>query len=387
MGGGVVHPLQSVGVRGREPWVRLRRFRQALVVVLPTLLERHQRQVESLDDARGGHLHRFSLRTGEADGELGGALPAKVERDSFGNVTAEGAVIAGTQRVGRVELGQAIARLPGESHPYGRERSIGAQCRVPRDRVVPVGGVARRRGVVGDRNRLSGRGVDDRVIRAAVALATPAVAVDRRVQADVKAQRVRADRQRHQPNLSQDAVAVRVGQVRGHKPVLAGLGGAGHLAGHPALARGPHGVGHVAGLQIRETRAIGHDELHRLDVRVVHRRTVDIGQYAVRDGEPDLRRPAVRRTDAVLASEVEMRQCAGAVRRRRRRVGGTRGGTQGGRHGQYESRGQRTSNHHGSKTSGRQSSSRHGNSGHGYSRHRAHLHRPHGVRSPVEIET
>ena len=76
-----------------------------------------------------------------------------------------------------------------------------------------------------------------------------------------------------------------------------------------------HGVGHVARLQVGERAAVGHDVLQRLDVGVVDRRVVDVGQHSSGDRVPDLRRRVACRAQAVLAREVEVRERARGTRR------------------------------------------------------------------------
>ena len=105
-----------------------------------------------------------------------------------------------------------------------------------------------------------------------------------------------------------DAVPARVGEVVGDQRVLAVLGGAGDPAGHPGVVESADGVGRVAGLQVGERRAVGDDVLQGLDVGVVDRRVVDVGQHAVRDGEPHLRRGVAGGAETVLAGQVEVGQ-------------------------------------------------------------------------------
>ena len=160
---------------------------------------------------------------------------------------------------------------------------------------------------------MAGRVVHRGGVGAAVAGTATAVAVDRRVEADVEpvARIARLELDAHQHR-----VPVRVGDVPGLDPVAPALRRRRDLADHASgVVNRPHGVGHVARLQVGEGRSVGDDVLERLEVRVVDGRVVDVAQDAVRDRVPDLRARVPRGAEAVLAREVEVRERAGAAGR------------------------------------------------------------------------
>jgi hypothetical protein len=165
---------------------------------------------------------------------------------------------------------------------------------------------------------------------AGVVLAAAAVAVERRVEADVDVVVARRAAQRLEARAQQHGGPAGVGQVVGDDAVAAAPGGRRHPARQGAVVERADRVGHIARLEVGERRAVGHDVLERLVLGVVVRRVVDVAQHAVGDREPHLRGAVARRADAVLAREIEVRQRAGPVgggagRRRGARGGGQRG--------------------------------------------------------------
>ena len=160
---------------------------------------------------------------------------------------------------------------------------------------------------------MSGRVVDRRRVRPAVARPAAPVAVDGCVEADVQPV---AGRGRHELDRHEHRVPGGVGDVLGLDPVLAALrrrrDGARH-AGRVGLRL--HRVGHVARLQVGERRPVGDDVLERLDVRVVDRRVVDVAEHAVRDRVPDLRGRVAGGAEAVLARQAEVGERARGSRR------------------------------------------------------------------------
>ena len=164
---------------------------------------------------------------------------------------------------------------------------------------------------------MTGGGIGGRRVGAAVPGSASAVAVHRRIEAEVEPQVARrlplvdGGREHH---VHQDRVRGRVGDVVRDDPVLAARGRARDLAGHAAPVERPDGRGHVPRLEVGERRAVGDDVLQGLDVRVVDRRVVDVAQHAAGDGEPHLRGGVARGAEAVLAREVEVRQHSRPVR-------------------------------------------------------------------------
>ena len=109
---------------------------------------------------------------------------------------------------------------------------------------------------------------------------------------------------RLQPRVHEHRVAGRVRDVGRHQLIAVGRAGRGDRAAHPGRI-GRHRVREIARLQVGERRAIGHHILQRLDVGVVDRRLVHIGQHAIGDGEPHLRGGVAGGAHAVLAGQVE----------------------------------------------------------------------------------
>ena len=211
-----------------------------------------------------------------------------------------------------VQLGQPVAGRPGEP-----VRDLGERAVKRREhwlRVVPVGGVRRRDGVVGHRDGVPLRRVGDRRVLAAVARATTSVAVHRRVEPRVELKGVGTGTRRHELHVHQQGVPARVGEVVRDDAIAAVLGRARHLADHPARVQGGGRGRHVARLEIGEGGTVGDDVLERLDVRVVDGRVVHVAQDAVGDRVPDLRPGVAGGADAVLAGEVEVGEGPGSVR-------------------------------------------------------------------------
>ena len=212
-----------------------------------------------------------------------------------------------------VELDQAVRRASRETvRDLRRERRVERGiCRLG---VVTVRRIRRRARIVRDEDRVTGRGVSQRRVGAAVAAAAAAVAVHRRVEAQVEPEQVR--RFRHERDLHQQRVPRRVGDVLGGDLVLAALGGRRDPAAHASAAGGRgDGVGRVAALDVGERLAVGDDVPQRLDVGVVDRRVVDVTQDAACDGEPDLGGRVPRGAEAVLAREVEVGERTGGALR------------------------------------------------------------------------
>ena len=120
--------------------------------------------------------------------------------------------------------------------------------------------------------------------------------------------------QRLEVRSDDDAIPRRIGQVVSRDAIAPALGGADDSAfecrGIGRLDR----VVHVARLQVGEALTVRDDELHRLDVRVVDSWVVDVAQDAVGDREPDLRGRVPSGAEAILPSEIEVRQTAWAIR-------------------------------------------------------------------------
>ncbi len=232
--------------------------------------------------------------------------------------------------VARVELVQAVARLPGEAVGHLRERARGVQGAEHRLRVVPVGRVRLRDRVRADQKRVAAGGRDVAAVGAAVAAPAAAVAVERRVEADVEVVVARRAAQGLEARAQEHGRAAWVGEVIGDDPVAAALRRRRDPARQRAVVEGAHRVGHIAGLEVGERRAVGDDVLQRLVLGRVVRGVVDVAEHAVGDREPDLRRPVARGADAVLAREVEVRECARAVGGGPGRRGGPRDPGRGG---------------------------------------------------------
>ena len=126
------------------------------------------------------------------------------------------------------------------------------------------------------------------------------MAVQQRVEPQVDGQAGRGAGQRHQADPHHHRLGGRVGDEVGDQLEVVRRVQRGDLAGHArGIQRGDR-VGHVAGLQ-RGEAGPGHDRVQALDVGVVDRRGVDVGQGAVGDRVPDLGRGAGRGAHAVLA--------------------------------------------------------------------------------------
>ena len=88
------------------------------------------------------------------------------------------------QCVAGVELDEAVARAADEAARCRGERAVeGGEDWL---RIVAIGGVRRGDRVGGDQDRMAGRGVDRRVVGAAVAGPAATVAVDRRIESNVE---------------------------------------------------------------------------------------------------------------------------------------------------------------------------------------------------------
>ena len=218
--------------------------------------------------------------------------------------------------------------LAGEAVGDRAERAVGVERAVDRHGVVAVGRDRRRHrvradqdvvGVVADDGAAVGARVVALLARRGQAALAAAVAVERRVEADVELEIGARARERDQARVHHDRLAPRIGHVVGDDLVAAALGGARDAATQRALVERLHRVGHVARLEVGERPAVGHDVLQRLDVGVVVGGEVDVAEDAVGDRVPDLRAAVARRADAVLAREVEVRDVTGAV------AGGARG--------------------------------------------------------------
>ena len=228
----------------------------------------------------------------------------------------------------RVELGEPVAGGPGKPVRGFGERSVeGGEHGLG---IVAVDRVRRRVRIGRDQDGVAGGGIRGRRIGAAVAASASAVAVDRRIEAKVEAQvgagLVALSVVHRERDLHQDRVGVRVGDVVRDNRVPPARGHARDPTRHAGAVQRLGRRGHVSRLKVRERGAVGDDVLQRLDVRVVDRRVVDVAQHAVRDREPHLRRRIARGPEAVLAREVEVRQCTRPVcGDGRRRAPGARG--------------------------------------------------------------
>ena len=209
----------------------------------------------------------------------------------------------------RVELDEPVRG--GAREAVGGLREGRVQRLVDRLRVVAVDRVRDRVRVGRDQHRMAGGRVRHRRIGAAVPAPAAAVAVHRRVEAEVELQVVRL-LLRLEGHRHQERVRGGIGDVVGHDPVPPTRRGRRDTAAHSrSSVQRLDRVRGVAALNIGEGRTVGDDVAQRLDVRVVDRRVVDVAQHAARDREPDLRRRVARRPQAVLAGEVEMGKRAG----------------------------------------------------------------------------
>ncbi len=247
-------------------------------------------------------------------------LWSRCDADGLLDVAAGGGLRRGAERVDAVELRDRIARGSDETAAHRRERLVCPQGEERGDgvrRAIRLAGGVR---VVGDRHGRSGRGVDDGVVCAAVRGAAAPVAAGVRIQPQVQRVVACALRQRNVRRVHDDTVAGRVGEVGGDEPVCAALRRRGHRAAHPGRVGGDR-VGRVTFLQVGETRTVGDQVLHRLDVGRIHCRRVHVAQDAVRHREPDLGAGVAGGADAVLARLALVTDRAG----RTGRLGGRHG--------------------------------------------------------------
>ena len=165
------------------------RLVQRVVVVLPVLLVVGERLVEAR--AERALRRRDRLGLGGAEAEREHRLAVAVEDDPRRLLDVALRRVGGRrQRVGGVELDEAVARVADEAARGLRERAV--ERGVDGLRVVAVGRVRRGDRIGGDEHRVAGRAVDRRRVGAAVARAAAAVAVHRRVEADVEPKPARA---------------------------------------------------------------------------------------------------------------------------------------------------------------------------------------------------
>ena len=269
-------------------------------------------------DAEGslGGADGLGLGGAEAERQDGLARPAarltEVELGHLYDVAVAGRVVRRREGAVGVELRQAVAGGAHESARHLREGPV--ERREHGLGVVAVGRVRGSVGVGGDGDRMAGRGVGHRVVRAAVASTAAAVAVHRRVEPHIHL--VLPGPHRRQLGAHEDGVPGRVSDVVGHELVGAALGRARDPADHAAGVKGGHRRRHVPVLQVGEGAAVGHDELQRLDVRVVDRRIRNVAQDTAGHRVPDLRRRSAGRADAILARQIEVRQRSRPTRRR-----------------------------------------------------------------------
>ena len=315
VGAQVVGVLQLLPLGDADRQLLDVRIRQRRVVGVPAGLVGIEGSVEAGRQRPCRRVDRLVVGRAEAEGQQG--LAAAVERQPRrrDDVALAGVGMDRRQRVGVVELLEAVALRAGEPDGSLVERAV--ERGEDRLGVIPVGGVGRGDRVGGHEDRMAARVIDGCRVRPAIARATAAVAVDRRVEADEQLETVAVwlglgrEREPHQ-----DGVPARVGHVGGLDAVQAVLVRRGHLAGHPAgVGHGLHRVRHVTGLEVGEGRAVRDDVLERLDVGVVDGRVVDVAEDPAGDRVPDLRLGVPSGAQAVLAGQVEVRQGARAAGR------------------------------------------------------------------------
>ncbi len=290
----------------------------------------HER-VERLTEGAARGLHRAGLALAEAERQRERAVGSEIDPCGLNEVALlrHGKAVRQPSRV-RLELSQPIATLAGEAVRDRLERARGVERTVHRHRIVAVRGIGRRDRVRPHEQRVAAGARDPAAVGAAVSLAAAAVAVESGVEAHVEPV-VAGPPQRLEARSHYDRRALRICHVVRDDSVAAALGGRGDAARERPVVERLDRVGHVARLQVGEGRPVGHHKLQRLVVGVVVGREVDVAEHAVRDGEPNLRAPVARRSDAVLACEVEVGEGAGAVRGgpgRRFGLLGHRGGRQ-----------------------------------------------------------
>ena len=312
--GGVVLVDEPLRSRSEQALELLGRIVEVRVVLRPAGRVGLARLVEPAVDRALGRLDGLALGGPEAEGERECRLRRMAEPDGgrLDDVARAGGRVGLGQRVGRVELDEAVARAADEPTLDGAERPV--EGGVHRLGVVAVRGLGGGARIGRHGDRMAGRGVDGCRIGTAVAAAPAAVAVHAGIEPDVHVERA-AD-ERRQQRVHQEGVARRVGDVVRLEPVLPVLRRARNAAGHAGLVERTDRGGRVATLEVGEGRTVRHDVLERLDVRGVDRRVVDVREDAVGDREPDLRAAVPRRPDAILAGEVEVGKGAGPIRSR-----------------------------------------------------------------------
>ena len=294
----VLTRLQHIGAevvgaqvrRGRAPG----RVVQPGVVAQPAGQVADRGAAEGVAHRGGGRGPGTVLGASEAQAEGDVVAPRRDVRGGH-DVSVRRADPARGQGVRGVELGEPVGRGAGVAD---RRRAQGrrVQGHEGGHRVVAVGGLTDDPGVTDD-GHAAGHHAG---VRTTVGRAPTAVAVDVGVQAH---EQLQAGRRAHR-GVHHDGVADGVGQVAGGQSVMVRRAG-GHDGALHAGGVGVHGVGGVALLQVGERPPVGDHVLHRLDVRVVDGRFVDVGQHAPGHGEPDLGPGAAGRADALLAGQVE----------------------------------------------------------------------------------
>ena len=302
----VVQDRRAVPLGSRAGRVPERRP-QPGVVTQPARHVLHRGQAERLAQRTGRRRHRRRLVAAETQRQ--GDRVTIDRRDVLGcrDVTVRRRVV-GRERVGGIELGEAVAGAARIPDARGRGGGARVQGHVRRHRVVTVDRVGHRVGAVDHRDRGSGGGVDHARVTARVLAAAAAVAVDVRVQPRVQVQTGHAGAgpgQRRKLGVHEHGVPGGIGDVGGDDLVAVPGVGRGHRAGH-AGGVGRHRVGHVPGLQVGEGGPVGDDVLQRADVRVVDGRLVGVRQHSARHRVPDLRPRPGRRAHAILAGQVEV---------------------------------------------------------------------------------
>ncbi len=278
-------------------------FVRCRVVTGPTGEVGGGRHEERLLHSRLRDRDRLRLRAPEAETQVERGARFQLLGDD--DVTGGRGRVCRGQGVARVELHGTVGRAAGvtDRRPLQLRR---VKRHERRHGVVAIGGLADGARVAGDPDA---GGVDGARVGAAVRRAAATVAVDVGVEVRVHMQGIVVSVFDLQARVREHRVAGGIGDV-GRDQLVAVCGARGGDGAAHAGRIGRHGVGRVAGLQVGEGRSVGHDVLQGLDIGVVHRRLVDVGEHPVGDGEPDLRGGVARGADAVLAGGVEVGQCA-----------------------------------------------------------------------------